>query len=203
MRSTYDWSSQGGKLPRCVLPRTGTTNGRFSAPQLTQRKWTARNGQQAQGYRWKAAQTSSVAERPTAVQPPPQPQCDGLRGPWSEARCAGPQGPENLPRHEGGRAAKPEVSVATVCPDGGRGRTMSLQDGSPFPWMNLGAGRLCSCQRACPLGPSQGLDSGLPAADRTGSGRPIVETDILSENPSPSNRCAETRVRTRWQPYTE
>ena len=22
-RSTYDWSSQGGKLPRCVLPRTG------------------------------------------------------------------------------------------------------------------------------------------------------------------------------------
>ena len=26
MRSTSDWSSQGGKLPRCVLPRTGAAD---------------------------------------------------------------------------------------------------------------------------------------------------------------------------------
>jgi hypothetical protein len=25
-RSTYGWSSQGGKLPRCVLPRTGAAD---------------------------------------------------------------------------------------------------------------------------------------------------------------------------------
>lgn len=75
MRSTYDWSSQGGKLPRCVLPRTGdaTAVSRARRQALVQ---MAELGQSGQGTSRKAAQTSSVAERLTAVQPPPQ----GSRG---------------------------------------------------------------------------------------------------------------------------
>src|SRR3712207_3563910 len=69
MRSTYDWSSQGGKLPRCVLPRTGET---AVTRALRCTPLGTSQGYSRQGSRQKAAQTSSVAERLTAVQPAPQ-----------------------------------------------------------------------------------------------------------------------------------
>src|SRR4051812_23679440 len=79
-RSTYDWSSQGGKLPRCVLPRTGVAD----AAELRVRnclralQWTPQELSgwiSWQGSRQKAAQTSSVAARLTAVQPSPAGRC--------------------------------------------------------------------------------------------------------------------------------
>jgi hypothetical protein len=77
MRSTYDWSSQGGKLPRCVLPRTGAADAAEAADAAYVRalQWTPQDLSERiswQGSRQKAAQTSSVAARLTAVQPSPQ-----------------------------------------------------------------------------------------------------------------------------------
>src|SRR6266498_4328673 len=80
-RSTYDWSSQGGKLPRCVLPRTGAADAaelRYAT--VCAAYWSGHsNGPPRklswQGSRQKAAQTSSVAARLTAVQPAPAGRC--------------------------------------------------------------------------------------------------------------------------------
>jgi hypothetical protein len=72
MRSTCDWSSQGGKLPRCVLPRTFVQDGRIAcSPIHPSRKWP-KKGHSRQGRSRKAAQTSSVAARLPARKPTPQ-----------------------------------------------------------------------------------------------------------------------------------
>jgi hypothetical protein len=81
MRSTSDWSSQGGKLPRCVLPRTcgakrpgrvqpdsSPTDSHIGALASVANAATSRHCRQVRSR--KAAQTSSVAARLPARKAP-------------------------------------------------------------------------------------------------------------------------------------
>ena len=70
MRSTSDWSSQGGKLPRCVLPRTCCATAVTRAPRQAPVQNHPKKGHSWRRRSRKAAQTSSVAARLPAGKPP-------------------------------------------------------------------------------------------------------------------------------------
>ena len=54
-RSSCSWSSQGGKLPRCVLPRTGAASGRIArtptGPAEIDHKWSWKPGAVGRGLK--------------------------------------------------------------------------------------------------------------------------------------------------------